>query len=276
MLLETFRGRDLPRVLAEVRAAFGDDAMILRTRSSRKGGATEVEVVATTGAELEAFRRRLERFPLRLEVDDAGVRERPHVVALVGSTGAGKTTSIAKLALHADAFGERSVGLVTLDTYRVGALEQLETYAQIAGLPLEVVYAESEVEGALERLSDCDVVLVDTPGRSPKATPASQEWREPLRAIRPDEVHLVVPASARIDAALATLDAFEACGITHALITKIDEVPDETAVVELVDALGLPARWVSTGQEVPFDLHPAAPRIMAALCGEAGTFRAAV
>src|SRR5690606_37650306 len=116
-------------------------------------------------------------------------------------TGAGKTTTLAKLATNPAAFGEWKVGVLTLDTYRAGALEQLMAFADAAGLPLEVAYEAAEVPGALKRLSRCDVVLVDTPGRSPRSVELNARWSSSLDALAPDEVHLVVPASLRPDLA---------------------------------------------------------------------------
>jgi flagellar biosynthesis protein FlhF len=276
MVLETFRGLDLPGALASVRAHLGDDALILRTQTRRDGGVPMVEVVATTPHEIESFRARLERTPTRLT--RAAGEARPEIVALVGPSGAGKTTTTVKLALHPAAFGARSVGLITLDTYRVGALEQLQTYAEIANLPLEVVYHPAEVEGALERLAGVDVILVDTPGRSqvagsgPTSSPeASTAWRTLLRRIGPDEVHLVLPAGVRLEVAHGAREAYAPCGPTHLLLSKLDEVPGDAGVAEIADELGLPARWVATGQEVPLDLHPAPARILAALCREGPT-----
>lgn len=266
MVLETFRGLDLAGALASVRAHLGDDALILRTQTRSDGGVPMVEVVATTPEEIESFRARLERAPTRIA--RAADERRPEVIALVGPSGAGKTTTTVKLALHPAAFGDRSVGVITLDTFRVGALEQLQTYSEIASLPLEVIYHPSEVEDALARLGEVDVILVDTPGRSPAGSALA--WQTLLRRIRPDEVHLVLPAGVRSEVARGALDAYSPCGPTHLLLSKLDEVPGEAGVAELADELGLPARWVATGQEVPLDLHRAAPRILAALCRDGG------
>src|SRR5690606_25865798 len=101
-----------------------------------------------------------------------------------------------------------------------------------------------------------------------------REWRTLLQRIGPDEVHLVLPAGSRTDVALATRDAYVACGTTHLLLTKLDEVPGEDGVAELADALNLPARWVATGQDVAADLEPAAQRLIASLCGGAAPDRA--
>jgi flagellar biosynthesis protein FlhF len=187
------------------------------------------------------------------------------VIALVGPTGAGKTTTAAKIALSPHAFGSRKVGLLTLDTYRVGAIEQIRTYADVAGMPLEVVYQAREVRDALSRLARCEVIVVDTPGRGPRAANDEMEWREVLAAIAPDETHLVVPASVSFDFASHVRTTYEPTGVTHSLITKLDELPGEAYAVALADRLGLPARWVADGQEVPVDLRGAVQRILHAL-----------
>jgi flagellar biosynthesis protein FlhF len=157
------------------------------------------------------------------------------------------------------------VGLLTLDTYRVGAVEQLAIVAELAGLPLEVAYGPGEAEDAMRRLSACDVVLIDTPGRSPRAEQLNSEWGALLAETRPDEVHLVLPAVLRGDVASALSRSFAAFGATHLLLTKIDEVPGETGVADLAGSMGLPARWITDGQEIPTDLRPAVPRILATL-----------
>ncbi|AHG87742.1 GTP-binding signal recognition particle SRP54 G- domain-containing protein [Gemmatirosa kalamazoonensis] len=246
-----FRGRDLVAVSAQARAAFGDDAVVLRTSSLQVGAASAIEIVAAPHRDVERFRARMTPKP-----------ERPSVIAFVGPTGAGKTTTAVKAALHPDAFGDRRVGFVTLDTYRAGAVAQLETYAQVAGVPLEVAYEPADVAPALARLADRDVVIVDTPGRGPKAGDAA-EWRALLDAIAPDEVHLVVPATVRRDVAEAVRDAMEHA--THAVLTKLDEVPEESGVADLAAALDLPVRWVTDGQSIPTDLAAGVPRLVRAL-----------
>jgi flagellar biosynthesis protein FlhF len=265
MRLETFRGPDLGRVVATAQASLGEDAMIVSNRVLRLEGTTLVEIVAARAADVERFRMRIEPTPL-LPPDAAGPgRSRPFVVALVGPTGAGKTTTAAKLAVGPQAFGGRRVGLLTLDTFRVGALEQLSAYAEIAGLPLEVVYHPREVRPALRRLASCEVIIVDTPGRSPRAQELNEGWREILGQVTPDEVHLVVPATLRLDLAAAMQDVFSPFGVTHMLLTKLDEVPGDSGIADLAMRLTYPARWITDGQEIPADLRPAGARIIAAL-----------
>jgi flagellar biosynthesis protein FlhF len=284
MRLETFRGSDLSSISDSARRSFGDDAMIVRTRVLRTGSEPLIEVVAAAARDVEQFKATLEPGPLgqpgarsvERRMDDAPLHgprptlpARPFVLALVGPTGAGKTTTTAKLASHDEALGGSRVGLITLDTYRVGAVEQLETYAEIAGLPMEVVYEATDVPAAMRRLSRCDLIIVDAPGRSPAAVEHNAQWREALALLAPDEVHLVIPATMRPDVAEAVRDTIlpddSTLRVTHALLTKLDEVPGEVGVAELAHRLDLPARWVTDGQEIPGDLRVAVPRLLRAL-----------
>ena len=266
MKLQSFHGTDSFRVFEAARAALGDDVMVVRTRTFREGRPTVLEILATSPAEVAEFERTLEADPLP-PAGRPGWKgsARPLAIALVGPTGAGKTTTIAKLAAHPRAFGDRNVGLLTLDTYRVGAVEQLAIVADLAGLPLEVAYGPGEVEGALRRLGSCDVVFIDTPGRSPRAEALNGEWGAMLAEARADEVHLVLPAILRGDIADAMVRSFAGHRPTHLLMTKLDEVPGEVGVADLAGAVGLPARWITDGQEIPSDLRPAGPRILASL-----------
>ena len=143
MRFESFHGTDLRRVFDETRQALGEDAIIVRSHLTRNAGHVRVEVIAARASDVERLRQRLTVDPPQLQKTLGGRgRFGPYVVALVGPTGAGKTTTAAKLALHPDAFGQKRVGLLTLDTFRVGAIEQMQAFAEIAELRLEVVYDE--------------------------------------------------------------------------------------------------------------------------------------
>lgn len=182
---------------------------------------------------------------------------RPRLVALVGPTGAGKTTTLAKLAKHPLAFGERRVGVLCLDTWRVGGIEQARQFAELAKLPFEVAYETADLGPALQRLRDCDVVLVDTPGRGPRAVADLREAQALVLELAPDEVHLVMPAGMQRALARNILTAHLPFGVTHLLLTKFDEYGDERTVFELSRQFGVPMRWVADGQEVPRHLQPA-------------------
>ena len=188
--------------------------------------------------------------------------DRPRVIALVGPTGAGKTTTLAKLANHALGFEGRRVGLVCLDTYRVGAVEQSRHYAELSRIPFEVVWERSDVARVHKRMRDREVVLVDTPGRGPRATGDLRDVQERLVEMLPDEVHLVLPAGLDRVAARRVITAHLPLGVTHLLPSKLDEHPTSVGVFELAMQFGLPMRWLTDGQEVPRDLQ-AAPDLAA-------------
>jgi flagellar biosynthesis protein FlhF len=279
-MLETFTGSDLRTVFDDARRALGEDVLVLRTAIQRDGRRTRVELVAASAIAIQELRQRLDPPPLAFPRAAGGRgRSGPLVIGLVGPTGAGKTTTAAKLALHPRAFGGRKVGLMTLDTFRVGALEQMAQYAEVTDLPLEVVYDAREMPGALQRLDGCDVILVDTPGRSPRSKDANQQWQAMFRAAAPDEVHRVVPASMRPDLLPSLVASLDGCRITHACLTKLDELHDDRAVADLAARFPWPMRWVTTGQAVPDDLHSAKAAILSALglpaTGTRGTARGA-
>jgi flagellar biosynthesis protein FlhF len=262
MRVERFAAATVSEALGHLRTALGDDALVLRTKNVPGG----VEIVATTSEELSRF-----RMAVKPEATPRTAGRRSRVIALVGPTGSGKTTTAAKLALLERAFGWGRVGLISLDTYKIGAYDQIQTYADVAGLPLEVLERPGDAAAALSRLQRCDVILVDTPGRAPNTTASEQAWRETLRALAPDETHLVLSAGVRLHVADAVMGHYADIAPTHLLLTKLDEVPDEAGVAQLADRVGLPARWVTDGQEVPDDLHGAPDRLVeSALRGDAG------
>ena len=197
-------------------------------------------------------------------VDAGSKRIGPYIIALVGPSGAGKTSAAIKIALSPVGVGHGRVGLLTLDTHRVGAITELQTYAEIAGLPLEVVYNRFQVPDALKRLRDVDVIIVDTPGRLMDES-GSRVWPDLLERIGPDEVHLVMPAGLRSDVSMAYLDRFTAVGVSHVLMTKLDDVPTDFALIKLAESTGLPARWVSDSLRIPAGLSAAGPRLLASL-----------
>jgi flagellar biosynthesis protein FlhF len=196
----------------------------------------------------------------------------PVVEALVGPTGVGKTTTIAKLAAaHKLRYG-RSVGLITADTYRIAAVEQLRTYAGIIGLSLEVVLTPEDMAAARERLAGCQVVLVDTPGRSPRDRARLDELAAFLRAARPTRTHLVLSAAASPASLRATVQRFEGARADCVLLTKLDEAAGLGIACHAAEATSLPFSYLTTGQEVPDHIEPARAERLARLVleGELG------
>jgi flagellar biosynthesis protein FlhF len=185
------------------------------------------------------------------------------VVALVGPTGVGKTTTIAKLAANYRLREKRRVGLITVDTYRVAAVEQLRTYADIIDLPMEVVATPREMREAVARMSHLDLVLMDTAGRSPRDEVKIQELKSMLAEAKPDDVHLVLSSTAGAKSLTAAAERFADVGTTALLLTKIDEATSLGHLVTLLRACRLPVSYLTDGQNVPDDIQTADRRRLA-------------
>jgi flagellar biosynthesis protein FlhF len=185
------------------------------------------------------------------------------VVALVGPTGVGKTTTIAKLAANYRLREKRRVGLITVDTYRVAAVEQLRTYADIIDLPMEVVATPREMREAVARMSHLDLVLMDTAGRSPRDEVRIQELKSMLAEAEADDVFLVLSSTAGAKSLAATAERFADVGTTALLLTKTDEATSLGHLITLLRACRLPVSYLTDGQNVPDDIQIANRRQMA-------------
>jgi flagellar biosynthesis protein FlhF len=195
--------------------------------------------------------------PIATDVD------RCRVVALVGPTGVGKTTTIAKLAANYRLREKLRVGLITVDTYRVAAVEQLRTYADIIDLPMEVVATPREMREAVHSMSHLDLVLMDTAGRSPRDEVKIQELKSMLAEAEPDEVHLVLSSTAGAKSLISTAEQFAHVGTTAMLLTKLDEAHSLGHLVSLVRKCDLPISYLTDGQDVPDDIQVAERRTLA-------------
>ncbi len=196
------------------------------------------------------------------------------VVALVGPTGVGKTTTIAKLAANFKLRDGVKVGLVTVDTYRVAAVEQLRTYAEIIDLPMHVVTSPREMRRALEELAGMDLVLIDTAGRSPRDELKIQELKSFLAEADVDQVHLVLSLVASARGLEKTAEKFRTVGVTSLLLTKLDEAPGIGAVLSAAKRIQLPISYFTTGQDVPDEIEAAsAARAARLILGQEDLFR---
>ncbi len=181
----------------------------------------------------------------------------PHVIALVGPTGVGKTTTIAKLAATFKLRQNRTVGLITTDTYRIAAVDQLRTYATIIGLPVKVAMTPDEVRSCIADFIDYDIVIVDTAGRSQHDRSRLEELRALVDAANPSETHLVVSASSAEAVVMKTLDRFSVMAPDRIIFTKLDEAVTCGVIPNVVRSANIPISYVTTGQEVPDQIEPA-------------------
>ena len=189
----------------------------------------------------------------------------PRIMAVVGPTGVGKTTTIAKLAAMHALNRRVSVAMVTTDTFRVGAVEQLKTYAKIMDLPLEVVASAQELSKALAKHADKDLILIDTAGRSPKDSERIEEMKGYLECHPGIEAYLCLSATTRsleLDEIVAT---FSKLPITKLLFTKLDESKSFGCIVDAYLKHKLPLSYFSTGQKVPEDIEVATSRKLASM-----------
>ncbi len=192
----------------------------------------------------------------------AGTRR---VVALVGPTGVGKTTTVAKLAANFKLARGVRVGLVTVDTYRIAAVEQLRTYAEIIDLPLAVVNSPIEMQRAIDELGAVDLIFIDTAGRSPRDEVKIRELGEFLLQARPDEVHLVLSAVADERSLRAAIERFAPVQIDRLILTKLDEADSLGGCLAVLASSSRPLSYVTTGQAVPDDIEAADRKRLARL-----------
>jgi flagellar biosynthesis protein FlhF len=194
-------------------------------------------------------------FSQPLDTDPASGQQ---VIALIGPTGVGKTTTIAKLAANFNLFERKKVGLITIDTYRIAAVEHLKTYGDIMNLPVEVVYTPADLDSAIDRLGDCDVILIDTAGRSPQ----NQTMMDELRKYITPEIQtilLVISATTQYQDMLNIERKFARIAYTHLVFTKLDETRCIGPIVSLAWKCKRPISYLTVGQNVPDDIEAAQP-----------------
>lgn len=181
------------------------------------------------------------------------------VVALIGPTGVGKTTTIAKLAANYNLFEGKKVGLITIDTYRIAAVEHLKTYGDIINLPVEVVYTPSDLNQSIANLKDCDLILIDTAGRSPHNQAMMDELQRFLSNSRIGVIMLVISATTKYQDMLTIAESFSKIAFTHLVFTKLDETNSLGPIVSLAMNVKRPISYFTNGQNVPDDIEVAKP-----------------
>ena len=186
-------------------------------------------------------------------------------VSLIGATGVGKTTTIAKLAAQAMTQSGARVALVTIDTYRIAAVEQLKVYGEIMGIPVDVVFSPEQLQETFRRHRDKDLILIDTAGRSPKDEARIDELNSFLGAHSGVENCLVLAAPTADNLQHKSFEAFSRLPISRLIFTKLDEADQCGSLINLPLKTNLPIGCLTNGQKVPEDLLPADPQLVAEL-----------
>ncbi len=186
-------------------------------------------------------------------------------IALLGPTGVGKTTTLAKIAATYLSEVSNSIALITIDTYRIAAVEQLKVYGEIMHLPVDVVITPQQLEKAILRHKDKSLILIDTAGRSPGDNLCIDELSTFLHSDLQIENHLVMSATTRENELLQTINQFDHLGIDSMIFTKIDECINLGILLNILVQSNSPVSYITNGQRVPEDILKAEKQYIAQL-----------
>lgn len=178
-----------------------------------------------------------------------------NVLLFVGPTGAGKTTTLAKLAGRLKFREHLEVGLINTDTYRVGAMEHIRIYSEIMDIPLIMAYNADEMKEALKTLADKDVVLIDTAGKSARDEEYQKELEQLIEAAHADEIYLVLSVVTGCKACREVIRNYSFIRDYKLIITKLDEVGVWGNVLNIADYSKKAISYVTMGQNVPDDIR---------------------
>lgn len=186
----------------------------------------------------------------------------PNIMALVGVPGVGKTTTLAKIAAISSLFNNLSIGFITIDTFRVGAVEQMRIYGDIIGASVDVVTSPNELLKAVERNHDKDLILIDTAGRPSKNRYQLSEIKMFLEVVDGLDIYLVINATTKVRDMVRIIDDFKVIPYSQLIISKIDETESPGTLLNAAYLTGLPIAYITNGQDVPDDLEIASPELL--------------
>jgi flagellar biosynthesis protein FlhF len=186
-----------------------------------------------------------------------------NILAFVGVPGVGKTTTLAKIAAIYSLFNSFSISFITIDTYRVGAVEQMRIYGDIIGASVDVVMSPVELRQAIERNRNKDLILIDTAGRPSKNRYQLAELKNYLETIDISEIYLVINATTKKRDMIRILNDYKIIPYSQLIISKIDETELPGALINAAYVTGLPIAYITNGQDVPDDIEVASPELLA-------------
>ena len=188
------------------------------------------------------------------------------VYAFIGPTGVGKTTTLAKLAAQFTLFHQKKIALITIDTYRIGAVEQLKTYGEIIGVPLDVVMTSEELHRTVMKHKDKDLIFIDTAGRPSSNVAQVKELMEFLGAVSlPLDTFLVLSATTKNKDMIKCIKEYGRIDINKIIFTKIDETRSLGSMLNVIYRTNIPIYYITDGQSVPDDIEQVYPEKLAKL-----------
>lgn len=180
---------------------------------------------------------------------------KPSVAAFVGPTGVGKTTTLAKLAAQYSLMKGKNVGVITCDTYRIAAIDQLKTYCEIMDVPVKIIYQSEDIMEVVEEYKDKDLILIDTAGRSHRDKMRLMELNNLLKGFGKQQTFLVVSATTNYKNCIDIIASYSFLDDFRILITKVDESVVNGIIINLANKIEKPLSYITTGQNVPDDIQ---------------------
>ena len=266
MLVEMSRNKDEAGSIPNLQRAMeaqGISQHVLEDMISKLNG-TEILAPQNSIKALKALEKYV-RKAIRIANGITLYSDKPKIVALIGPTGVGKTTTLAKIAAKFVLEEGAKVALITADTYRISAVEQLKTYSDILGLPLEIVYNPQALQEAIEKHRDKQLILLDTAGRSQYNAYQMKELSELLNIDADIEKHLVMSATTKTSDGLELLDNFSLCKPDRVIFTKVDETKTHGIILNILHRRKAALSYLTNGQSVPDDIEPASIEKLAEL-----------
>lgn len=199
---------------------------------------------------------------IKVNIDRDNSKEQK-IFTFIGPTGVGKTTTLAKLAARSALENGMKSALITLDTFRIAAAAQLEAYARIMGLPVEVAVSVKDLQKAIRKYSNYDRIFIDTAGRSPNSDQGSNDLLKIFKDHANVHGFLVISATTQYENMINTSDRFENLPFHSYIFSKLDETEDLSPMINFLISKERPVSYFTTGQQVPEDIEIASKRKMA-------------
>jgi len=190
-------------------------------------------------------------------------KNRTKVISLIGPTGVGKTTCIAKLAVISKILHNLDIGLISIDTYRLGAIDQLKIFSEVSNIDFLVAYDPKELQEHMNKFKKKDIIFVDTAGRSQNNQASLSSMKKFLELIKADDTYLVLSSTSTTKTMIDVADKFSLFNYNGIVFTKLDEAVSYGNIMNVVTKFNIPIKYLTNGQIIPDDIIAADPEFIA-------------